>query len=148
MSVNLNFSCGGTSITEVNALNFGIVQAGTNSAIKVVTVSNTGTSDALNVIIEPMFATQVNGFSADFTNLATMSAQDTYLAQKFAANSNASVWYPYAVVGDSKVYATKVGGTLINTTGSDSFATYWSPPANATAGDKVWGNRASCQYTY
>lgn len=145
MAVTLNFSCDGTSLTEATPLNFGIVQAGSNSVIKTVVVSNTGSSDALNVRIDPVVADTSTGFS---TSLQAGTAQETYQAQKFASSSSATTWYNFAVVGSGKNYATGVGGTLVNTTGTDSFATYWNPPSTASAGDKVWGNRASCQYIY
>lgn len=145
MSVSLTFTCDSQVLTEANPLNFSTVQAGVNSSIKTVNVINTGTSDAQNCRVDPVAATVANGFSAD---IQAGTAQETYQAQKFAATENATTWYNFAVLGTGKNYTTGTAGTLVNTTGSDSFATYWAPPASGTAGDKVWGNKASCQYVY
>ena len=140
--VIINFTCDGQSLSESNALNFGTVQAGTTSAVKTVTITNTGDSDALQCVIEPKQAVLTNGFSSDI-QLGT--AQETYLAQKFSADINSS-FYNYAVVGIGKNYINKTGGTIFNTSGTDIFVTKWEPPISGTSGAKVWGNVFSCVY--
>ena len=57
MAVNISFASGGSALNETDALDFGTVQAGTKSAIKTVTVTNSGDSDAL---------CQANGYSVIF----------------------------------------------------------------------------------
>ena len=145
MSVILNFTCMGATLTEANPLNFGTVQAGMSSPIRTVTVTNTGTSDAQNCRVDSLAATVINGFSAD---LQQGQPSESYSAQKFAAADTATTWYSAAFLGVGKNYASSLGGTLVNTTGTDSFASQWLPPANGSAGDKIWGNKSSCQYVY
>ena len=141
--VNIVFDCGGTKLSESNPLDFGTVQAGTSSAIKVITVTNTGNSDAQQCVIEAKEATVVNGFSQT-TQIGT--AEETYKAQQFASDSGSSQWYSYGVVGIGKNFTQKLGGTLTNTSGSDVVATKWTPPSAGTSGQKVWGNVFSCVY--
>lgn len=143
MAVNLQFTCDSRTLSESTALDFGTVVAGQSSAIKTVTVTNLGDSDAQQVVINPVEATIVNGFAS---NIQVGTAQETYLAQKFAPASDSGTWYGYAVVGTGKNYTNKVGGTLQNTGGSDTFATKWEPPASGTNGQKLWGNAITSVY--
>lgn len=140
--VDIKFTCDGKTLTETNALDFGTVQAGLSSGIKIITVTNTGDSDALDFIIEPVEATIVNGFAGD---VQVGTAQETYLARKFAETVNGP-WYPKAVVGVGKNFSTGLGGTLANTSGTDTFATLWNPPSNGTSGPKVHGDRGTCVF--
>lgn len=141
--VNISFKCGEAILSENNALDFGTVQAGTASAIKTITVTNTGDSDAQQCTIEAKEANVLNGFA---TNSQAGSAEETYKAQTFASEETSAAWYNYAVLGVGKNFATKVGGTLSNTNGSDTVATKWTPPAAGTSGQKIWGNVFSCVY--
>jgi hypothetical protein len=140
--VNITFTCDGQTLTETNALDFGTVQAGLSSPIKTITVTNTGDSDALDFMVEAVESTIANGFAAD-TWVGT--AQETYMARKFAATVDGP-WYDRAVVGVGKNYATMKGGTLANTSGTDTFATKSLPPSNSTSGLKVHGDRGTCVY--
>lgn len=141
--VNITFKSGDTNLSETSPLDFGTVQAGTTSAIKTVVVTNDGDSDAQQCTIEAKEATILNGFAVS-SQVGT--PQETAQAQFFAADANAGTWYKYAVLGIGKDYAKKLGGTISNGGGEDSFATKWMPPANGTAGQKVWGNVFSCVY--
>lgn len=141
--VNISFECGGAILSESNPLDFGTVQAGTTSAIKTVIVKNTGDSDAQQCTIEAKEAKILNGFAV---NSQIGSLQETVQAQLFATDSSSGSWYKYGVLGSGKNYAKKVGGTLVNGHGEDSFATKWTPPSNGTAGQKIWGNVFSCVY--
>ena len=140
--VNITFTCEGQTLTESNALDFTTVQAGTSSAIKTITVTNTGDSDALSCVIEPIESKIINGFAAD-TQVGTV--QETVNAQKFSTAADGT-YYSYAVVGVGKNAVNKTGGTLQNTSGTDTFATKWEPPSTGTSGQKTWGNRLSCVY--
>lgn len=142
MAVNISFASGGSALNETDALDFGTVQAGTKSAIKTVTVTNSGDSDALNCLVEAKAASLTNWFASD---LQVGTAQDTYLAQKFGPDSG-SVTNDYAVLGVGKNYTNKTGGTLANTNGTDSYATLWEPPSVGVSGQKVWGNVMTCVY--
>jgi len=142
MAVIIGFTSGGSGLNETDALDFGTVQAGTASAVKTVTVTNTGDSDALNSLVEPKAASLTNGFGSD---LQTGTAQDTYLAQTFATDAG-STYYAYAVLGVGKNYTNKTGGTLANTNGTDSYVTKWEPPSVGVSGQKNWGNVFSCVY--
>ena len=141
--VNMTFTCDSVNLSETNALDFGTVQAGTTSAIKTVTVNNTGTSDAQQCTLEAKAATILNGFSID---AQAGTAAETYNAQSFATDAASGSWYAYAVLGVGKNYASKLGGTIANTSGTDTFATKWAPPSTGTSGQKVWGNVFSCVY--
>ena len=141
--VNITFLCDSQNLTETNPLDFSTVQAGTSSAVKTVTVTNSGDSDAQQCTLEAKAATIVNGFALD---IQAGSLQETVQAQTFAGDAGSGSWYSYAVLGVGKNYSNKTGGTLQNTSGTDSFATKWSPPSNATSGVKVWGNVFSCVY--
>ena len=143
MAVNIAFVCDSVTLSENNPLDFGTVQAGTSSAIKKVTVTNTGSSDAQQCVLEPKEATITNGFSV---NSQSGTAAETYNVQTFATDATSGSWYSYAVLGTGKNYASKAGGTITNTNGTDSFATKWCPPSNGTSGQKVWGNVFSCVY--
>ena len=142
MAVIISFTSGGQTLTENNPLDFGTVQAGTSSAIKTVTVTNTGDSDALNCLVEAKEASTANGFAS---NMQIGTAQDTWQAQKFAADAE-STFYQYAVLGVGKNYVNKTGGTLANTSGTDSYATKWEPPSTGISGAKDWGDVFSCVY--
>ena len=144
MAVSITFNCGGQGLTESNPLDFGTTQAGSTSEIKTITVTNTGNSDAQLCVIEPIEASVINGFAG---NLQIGVPQDTYQAQKFMSDANSNTPYSYAVLGVGKNWATKLGGTLQNTNGSDSFATVWKPPSAGASGQKVWGNGFSCVYS-
>lgn len=141
--VNMTFTCDNVDLSETNALDFGTVQAGITSAIKTVTVKNTGSSDAQQCTLEAKAATILNGFSIDSQS---GTAAETYNAQSFATDNASGSWYSYAVLGVGKNYATKTGGTIANTSGTDAFATKWAPPSTGTSGQKVWGNVFSCVY--
>lgn len=143
MAVNITFTSDSVDLSESNALDFGTVQAGMTSAIKTVTVKNTGSSDAQQCTLEAKAATIVNGFSIDSQS---GTAAETYNAQSFATDATSGSWYAYAVLGVGKNYASKLGGTLANTSGSDTFSTKWAPPSTGTSGQKVWGNVFSCVY--
>ena len=143
MAVNLQFSCGSITLSESTALDFGTVVAGQSSAIKTVTVTNLGDSDAQQVVINPVEATIVNGFAS---NIQIGTSQETYQAQKFAPASDSGNWYGYAVVGTGKNWTNKTGGTLQNTNGSDTFVTKWEPPLAGTNGQKIWGNAITAVY--
>jgi len=82
MAVNITFECDGKQVTEANALDFGTVQAGTSSAMKVITIKNTGDSDAMQCRIDPVLAVIANGFSSDAIQKGT--DRETKLAQWFA----------------------------------------------------------------
>lgn len=142
MAVNIGFSSGGVALNEIDALDFGTVQAGTKSAIKTVAVTNTGDSDALNCLVEAKAASVVNGFGSD---LQVGTPQDTYSAQFFGPEAG-SVIYAYAVLGVGKNYTNKTGGTLSNTNGQDTYCTDWEPPGAGISGQKTWGNIFSCVY--
>lgn len=141
--VNIEFECNGTNLSEAIALDFGTVQAGTPSAIKKVTVTNTGDSDAQQCQIRACEASIVNGFAI---NSQQGTADETFKAQTFAASETSGSWYDYGVVGIGKNFSNKTGGVLSKTSGSDSFVTRWTPPENGTSGQKVWGNVFSCVY--
>ena len=143
MAVNITFTCDGVTLSETNALDFGTVQAGTSSAIKTISVANTGTSDAQQCVIEAKEATIANGFSI---NSQSGTTAETCNAQKYSNDSTNGSWYAYAVFGVGKSYASKTGGTIIASTGTDSCVTKWEPPSNGTSGQKVWGNVFSCVY--
>lgn len=142
MAVNVGFTCAGVTLTEAVALDFGTVQAGSTSAIKTVIATNTGTSDAQQCVLEPKAASIANGFASE---LQVGTATDTYLCQTFSVSSSGT-YYNYAVLGTGKVYGTKVGGTIANTNGTDTFFTKWTPPITGISGAKVWGNVFSCVY--
>ncbi len=137
MAVNIAFTCDGVSLTESSALDFSLATAGSSSPIKTVTVTNTGSSDALDCVLTAVEASTVQGFSS---NLQIGTPQETYLAQQFAPDIGSANYYSYAVLGVGKNFAANTGGTLQNTSGSDSFATKWSPPTSANSGSKSWGN--------
>lgn len=143
MSVTINFTCNGVTLNESSPLDFGTVQAGTASALKTIAVTNTGDSNAMSCVIEAKAATVINGFSSDLVQSGI--AQDTFLVQTFAENIS-STFYSKGVLGTGKNFATGVGGTLLNTTGSDTIVTKWEPPSGGTSGVKVWGNVFSCVY--
>lgn len=143
MAVNLQFECDSKKLSESTALDFGTVVAGQSSAIKTVTVTNLGDSDAQQVVINPVEATIVNGFAS---NVQIGTAQETYQAQKFAPAGDSGTWYGYAVVGTGKNWTNKTGGTIHNTNGSDTFVTKWEPPLAGTNGQKIWGNAITAVY--
>jgi hypothetical protein len=142
MAVNITFTVNGSVVNEVNPLDFSTVQAGTSSAIKTVSVTNTGTSDALMCAIEAVEASTNSGFS---TTTQAGTAAETYSAQQFALDAN-SQFYNYAVVGTGKNYTNKTGGTLVANTGTDTYVTKWVPPSTGNSGAKEWGCRLSCVY--
>lgn len=142
MAVSITFTVNGSVVNETTPLDFGTVQAGTSSAIKTVTVTNTGTSDALLCTIDPLEASTTNGFSS---SSQTGTAAETYNVQQFAADAN-STFYSYAVVGTGKNFTNKTGGTLVATSGTDTYVTKWVPPSTGNSGSKVWGCRFSCVY--
>lgn len=140
--VNITFECGGKNLSESVALDFGTVQAGTTSAVKTVTVTNNGDSEALQCMVQPKEASISNGFSINYQQ---GTANETYKAQTFADSETSGSWYDYAVLGIGKNFANKVGGT-ISAKSSDTFVTRWTPPEDGTSGQKVWGNVFNCVY--
>ena len=143
MAVNLQFVCDSRTLSESTALDFGTVVAGQSSSIKTVAVTNLGSSDAQQVVINPVEASIANGFAA---NIQVGTSAETYLAQRFAPARDSGTWYGYAVLGTGKNWSNKTGGTIQNTSGSDTFYTKWEPPTSGTNGQKVWGNQMTCVY--
>lgn len=135
MAVSIGLTVGGSVINESTPLDFGTVQAGTSSAIITVTATNTGSSDALACTVDPVEASIANGFSSA---IQVGTAAETYSAQTFAADG-VSTFYNYGVLGTGKNYTNKTGGTLVATTGTDTFVTKWTPPSTGSSGSKIWG---------
>ena len=132
----------GLVLSESTPLDFDVVQAGGRSEFIQLKITNKGTSTALKCVMTAVAANQQTGFTTDSQQGL---ASETYNAQYFAADETSQL-YQYAVLGSGKNWVSKVGGTLVNTNGSDVIVTCWKPPANGSAGGKKWGVEVASVY--
>ena len=136
----------GTLYTESAGIDFGTVQAQSNSAVETVYIENVGDADLQDAVVDCVAFSIANGFGSD---AQTGDPEDTYDATTFS--TVASPWDDYAsvAVGDGATHAPEVGGTLEADGGldNDTFYCRWEPPAGAVVGAKIWGMQVTGNYT-
>lgn len=134
----------GTLYSESAGIDFGTVQAQSNSGVETVFVRNIGDADLQDSLVDCVAFSIANGFGSD-SQVGT--AGETYDGVTFSTVSSPWDGYASVAVGSGATHGPEVGGDLAASGGNDTYFCRWEPPAGSSVGAKVWGMQITGNYT-